>query len=347
MYVGKYNGQQVRMNEGMQRSILITGIPGSGKSCRIHQIEQEVVKEGGTVIVVDITPAHVPERIFSGIAPSYEGQSHRIDAIRDGLNCSFLSAFQDEEGTSESEFRITNSVVASLTNKKNGYKQVGVLRDAVMKGIAWKKMFKNMSDVDIIRGILEAQVDAGSLAAESLLQQLWPVFHSGVFRPGNKHLKYGRVNIVDFSGLDIPTAAICAELFLSVLWRSAYFAGFNARAGTVLVVVDECQLLPLRGDSSIGMMLSEGRKFGVNLALITQSTSVLKNEERSVVDMAGTKLYFRPEQSDEKRIQMKLHRIMGERSSHFHSDELRVGEAIAVGPLKCGGYPVNGAILTY
>lgn len=345
MYVGKYENRAVKIIDGKQKSMLITGIPGSGKSSRMQVIEHELVKAGGTAIIVDVTPAHVPGRILSEIAPQYENLVNRIDAVNDGLNISFLSAFRDEKEKEEPDFRIVDSVVSALSSSRNGYRQIGLLREIIMEAVMFKKLISAVSDIDLIKCMIEKKRDEGSDTAEALCQQLWPIFFGGIFRPSEKHVMRHRINIIDFSGADIRTAVVCAELFLSTLWRGAYYSG-NVGLGKLLIVVDECQLMRLGFNSSIGTMISEGRKFGVNLALGLQSLSPLKEEERAVLDMAATKIHFQPEHGDLKRITERLKHMMGDRADRFHIRELQVGEAIAMGPLECGGYPINGAIIT-
>ncbi len=345
MYIGNSENRDVRIINERQKSVLITGLPGSGKSSRMQVIEYELVKAGGTSIVVDVTPAHVPDRILSDIAPKYETLVNRIDAVNDGLDIAFLSPYQNREGKVEPDFRLVNSVVSAFSSSRNGYRQIGVLRDVIMEALRYKKCFKYLSDMHIVKFLLENRRNNGEDIADALYQQLWPVFYSGIFRPSEKRIMKNKINIIDFSGADMGTAAVGAELFLSTLWRRAYYSG-TAEFGSLLIVVDECQLMPLGLDSSIGIMISEGRKFGVNLALGLQSLSPLAEEKRAVLDMAATKLCFQPEHGDERRISEKLKRMMGDRADRLHIRELQVGEAIAMGPLECGGFPINGAILT-
>ncbi len=345
MYIGNYNKNAVRIIEGVQKGVLLTGPPGTGKSCRLHKIEYEHVKAGGTAIVIDVTPAHTSGRIFSEISSVYEPLTNRIDAVRDGLDIPVLSPFRDEKGEEESSFRIVNSVVSSLSNHNYGHRQIGELREAVIAAMKIKRNYSTMQDIDVIKTVLDNK-KLVSDSAEGIYQRLWPMFYSGIFRQSDKCLKPQKINVIDFSGVDTDTAALSANMLLATLWRMAYFAGFDRAFGTTIVVIDECRLLPLKPDSPIGLMLSLGRKFGVNLALALQSLNVLTTEERSVVDMTATKLYFKPEQKDRKIIKTEMEMILGARASRFSVGDLQVGEAIAMGPLECGGYPVNGAILT-
>lgn len=222
MYVGMYDRKPVKIIRGNQKNIVLTGIPGSGKTCRMQKIELETVKEGGTAIVVDVTPAHTVDRILRHISPDYEKVTNRIDAVKDGLDVQFLTSNTNSMGEEESDYRVINSVVNAIKTNRNGSRQIGVLRDSITEAKQYKNLFPTMCDIEILKNVLEKNKKHNNPVTDSVYNQLWPLFQANVFRHGNKCILKGKINIINFSGLDINTATVCAEVFLSTFWRNAY-----------------------------------------------------------------------------------------------------------------------------
>lgn len=48
-------------------SVLMTGISGSGKTCRMNQIELDAALHGKTVIILDLNQTHEYKQIFTSI----------------------------------------------------------------------------------------------------------------------------------------------------------------------------------------------------------------------------------------------------------------------------------------
>ena len=90
-------------------SVCITGISGSGKTVRMQKIELDCVKRGKTVLILDTNNTHSEEQIFSSFKQEYVSFVNRIDAVRDGLNISFLIPLFDPSGVPESPYALSQS----------------------------------------------------------------------------------------------------------------------------------------------------------------------------------------------------------------------------------------------
>ena len=106
-------------------------------------------------------------------------------------------------------------------------------------------------------------------------------------------------------------------------------------------MVDECQNLSSGRNSILSRILSEGRKFNVNLLLATQQ---LMQGHPSVVQQrmaqCGLCLYFRPGAGQIRTVAKMIDpNCIREWSSVLHS--LSIGEFIAVGALKIDGYSID------
>ncbi len=93
------------------------------------------------------------------------------------------------------------------------------------------------------------------------------------------------------------SAVQLAEVILAYIWRVAR-SGFPASMGKIILVIDEFQNMNLGVGSTLRRVLCEGRKFGLNLLLVTQTLGRYNREIKSMLNQAASHLYFHPVDSD-------------------------------------------------
>lgn len=126
---------------------------------------------------------------------------------------------------------------------------------------------------------------------------------------------------------------------MAYIWRLAATNYF--KRNELFLFVDEFQNLPSGSRSSLAQMLSEGRKFGINLVLATQQ---LPRSNATVVQQrlmqSGLILYFRPS-TDQIRAAAKL--IDPEKAQAWMKvlQGLGKGEFVASGALEISGHQVK------
>ena len=166
------------------------------------------------------------------------------------------------------------------------------------------------------------------------------LFECNVIRTSQCKIQSQRINILDFSDLDENTQKIVLEIVLSCLWKKQIENGLPI----CNVVLDEFQRLYLGSSSLVRQLLREGRKFGMNLILATQSLSIFSKDTVSMLEQAGTKLHFQPTQADLQRIARSLHHIYGN-DWHQPLAQLRRGECVADGILQVGEATISRPLI--
>lgn len=314
------------------QSVLITGISGSGKTCRMQQIELDAEHAGQTIIVIDTAHSHDSEQIFLPIRSEYEPVTNRISALRDGIN---LHPFFSGKKRSTPDFMTINNITQAISRPANlGVNQTKLLRAAV--STAFHNHTPETNDLQSIGSNLKALGTPG----EDLFERLWGLFECNVIRTGKPQIQPQRINILDFSDLDDSTQRILVEVVLSCLWKDRV----ENNLPDFMVVLDEVQRLYLGSSSLVRQLLREGRKFRINLILATQSLSIFPRDTVSMLEQAGTKLYFQPAQMDLQRIAKSLHHIHGG-DWHQPLAQLRRGECVADGILQVGEATISRPLI--
>ncbi len=340
MYVGDVNGQQCCISQfAPNASICMTGISGSGKTVRMQKIELDCVQNGATVIVFDLNQTHTESQIFAPIYEPYNLCVNRIEALKDGINLSFLTPMRGAQGEEESFVSLVNSAVNALTAGQNmGLQQVGVLRNAVMDAVKNRQHFQ--TDVEAISYFL---LRADDVRANAVYQRLWTVLDSGVLRPSDKSILYGRINIMDFSMLDTLTKSTLVEIVLSAIWRNATVRRAETMGMEMILALDEFQLLSWKKSAVMRDILREGRRFGIKVVMATQTLEIFPKDVVSMLNQMANRLVFRPPTSEISR----LGKMIDSKRCEMWSEQLsglRIGESIGLGDFVVGGQEVRHPI---
>lgn len=318
--------------------ICITGTSGNGKTARLNQLELNAVKDGKTVLILDINQSHSAENIFSFIREEYVSYVNRIDAKRDGIDIRFLQPIQGKNGQTEDIVNVINSTAYALgIPLKMGSRQMGVLREAGLYAI------RHICEFSAEMAAIEAGImQMDNEVANVVYQKLWTLINSNVLRQSDKEIVNGKINVISFDGMDKITQAILVEIVLSYLWRKIQLS--DNKDETILVL-DEYQNLMLGEESTLRAVLREGRKFGVGLLMATQTLNVFDKATRSVVNQAATHLYFRPEINDIRNTAKEIDPENIEKWMRTLRN-LKIGEAVAVGEFTISGREVCHPVLT-
>ena len=331
MYVGNLENQACYISShAPNTSVCLTGISGSGKTVRMQKIELDCVKCGQTVLVIDTNRTHTEEQIFPHLRQEYQMYINRINAVRDGLDIRFLTFMS---GQYENFFTLVNSAVNALTaGQRFGVKQIGILRSAVTEAIKNRGSFG--TDVEAVAYFL-----LNNKKGAEVYQKLWTILNCGVLRPSGKRIECRKINILDLSGLDLISKNTLAEMVLSEIWRKATFSNVQG-LDRLILSLDEFQSLSWKPEAVMRSILREGRKFGVQVILATQSLSVFPRDVVAILNQVATYLIFKPASVDLYKIAKAIsldnaQKWIGELNS------LRVGESLAVGDFIVDGCEIN------
>lgn len=339
MYIGNFKDAPCFIGQNAPNlSVCLTGISGAGKTVRMQKIELEYVRRGGTVLVVDTNQTHTEEQVFSIFREKYCEYTNRINALKDGLYISLLTPFKNEKGEPENLVNLINTAVNALTAGQNmGIQQIGVLRSAVMKAVQNRSYFQ--TDVEAIAYYLLQSDDERSRA---VYQRLWLVLNCGVLRPSVRKIEYGKINIIDLSQLDNLCKSVISEIVLVGIWRNILLSDKKSVQG-MLLCLDEFQNLSWKREAVVRDILREGRKFGINLVMATQTLSVFPRDVVALLNQTATHLIFRPALNEIYRVAKAIEPAKAGKWME-ELNELQVGECIALGNLQVGSQEVNHPI---
>ena len=302
--------------------IAVFGISGTGKSTRIREIVEDVQSSEGTVIAFDLTGED-----FKTLK-----SANRIHAVSDGIALQIFDTKQVKSGE-ESYVNFLGYVVDTFTNVyKLGIRQQGALRTAVEYAI------NHCSQYDTEMEALAAGLDGqDSDLASGVHNKLWQILHGGLFRKSNKQFCVGKINILDFSGVNPTAQREMVEIILSILWKKLRTE--NKKEDRICLVVDECQHF-LTGNSILLEMLRESRKYSANIILSTQSNTGFTSAVMSAVNQTAVQLFFRPSVSDMKKV---ADMIAPQDAGRWllMLKKMRVGESVATGNLSVNGKEIH------
>ena len=101
-------------------------------------------------------------------------------------------------------------------------------------------------------------------------------------------------------------------------------------------MLDEFQRMRLRENSPLFRLLTEGRKYGLELILATQTASIFNKKEVAILEQVGTRIYFQPSESEINMIKRQFPANIQNKVKERLS-QLPVGHALAVGNFKVNG----------
>lgn len=332
MYIGKISsGANVMISkESPNQHLIISGISGVGKSVRIIDIERCIIEAGGTVIAFDMNGTH------SNVEG---GRFNYISAQEDGLDVKFLDTAFVESGK-ETLTNLVQYVIETLCPRQlRGACQLATVRKAIQFAIKNKQDFS--CEMDAIAYGLKEQDDAASMGAYN---HLCPILEGKIFRKSRKRIVSDRVNVISLKGLNPKTQKRVLEIMLAVLWKKLRSEGVCKNGFTL--ILDEFQNLDFDKETAFFQMLTEARKYGVNMILATQTLSIFSRKELAIINQAAVKLYFQQSVSDVKTVSGMIDLKHREKWISELS-QLKVGQAITVGAFEINGRQIRQPIITY
>lgn len=320
--IGKLkNGADVIISKSSPNThVILSGISGSGKTIRIRQMIRKNRSPGQTTLIFDLD------------GKTYEGDEenvNRIDAAKDGIALRLLDP-TILEADDDVYVNYVSFITDILTNTTRlGVRQQGSLRDAVE--YALNNLDKYPSDMEAIVAGLELQ---DSSVAQGVYNKLWNLLKCGVFRPSQKHIKPGTINVISFEGIASSTQKVLVEILLGTLWRRLQFSGEGKEK--LFVVIDEFQKIYLEKNAIILEMLRESRKYEVSIILATQSIASLEKKTHAYIHQAAVQLYFQQSAPDRKKVASI---IAPNNPDHWTLmlQNLQIGESVAIGNLAING----------
>lgn len=273
--------------------LLILGKSGSGKTyfaCR--KIEEEFLKNRRTVIFD-----------FSG---SFTLEELKKASFKYTDKLSIWNPFEQNSYWVSSSVRfkqiLTDALIKGL--KIHSYYQKKLLRESICEILNKKNEISFTDLMEQLEQLIDTKKDSESQKNIShLLTRLEPyseidTVHFLINKPEHTQNEIRKIKIVQLSDYAEMQRRFLTEVFIEIFWQE--IRGGNGKADIVLL--DECQNIPVTPGSTLSAMLREGRKYGISVYL---STQFLGNYDKEAVDtlmQAGNILFFRPTEKDMKQI---------------------------------------------
>lgn len=327
MKVGMLGNKEVLISEkALNKHILVTGLSGSGKSVRIREMISDAVDRGETVLVFDINGTDYKE---------CSEKTKYTSAITDGITLNFLNP-GDQEGEEYIQIHAMHIVGMFANAYRLGDMQCAALREIIIKAIKDRDIYD--SETKALCEFFENE----SVKNKNLYEKMWRFLNTSILKKGSFLITEEYLNVLSFECIEPTLQKIVIELILAVMWRQVQIEGKREKALTI--VIDEFQNLSLHNNSVLLQMLREGRKYGINLILSTQSIADCSKEMTIAVGQAATQLYFRQEPT---AISATLKKIDAKMSRYWREAlmKMKVGESIAYGEFCINGKKIDGPII--
>ena len=333
-YIGKYyEGNQelsvfTKSIPGQDNdSYVILGESGYGKSVAAQSIVLQKANQNYGVLSIDIHDSSAPEHLFPTFRKSFEQLSLRIDGYITPIPTTLLEPLHYADGTMESPADLSYTISNIITKYiKLSRTETAAFSDSL------EYVISNLDDnPDIFPAILKTLDEFDTKASRSASAHLAPLLRHNVFR--NQPIKrHSGIEIINLSKFPPLFQKVIADLLLFDEFRTASQGGQPPR----YIHIDEMQNLSIDKDCYLGKILTEGRKYSLNVILASQSIREFNASERTMLCQANHKLLFHP-----ALLEVKYYAELLASPQHRAeiSDLLRnleVGQCIFQGPIYIG-----------
>ncbi|MBQ9849318.1 MAG: ATP-binding protein [Clostridia bacterium] len=281
------------------RHLLINGNSGCGKTYCIQALLMEASMQDLSSIIFDYTGGFAPSKLDSvfkdKLGEKIVQRFVRKDKIPVNPFKKQLIQMDEDFSYPEEDADVARKVadVFRSVYKTFGDQQFACMYDAILSGL---KTHGDNMNFDVMVSELE-KLD--SARANSVLSKLRPFTDLKCFVQDDSfswekiRSANGEVYIFQLASYDRDTQILLTEFLLWDIWN--YCTQFGDESRPLIVVMDEAQNLSHQENTPSGMILTEGRKFGVSGWYATQFMKPqLDDAEIQRLQQAGQKLYFCP-----------------------------------------------------
>ena len=333
-YIGKYyEGNQelsvfTKSIPGQDNdSYVILGESGYGKSVAAQSIVLQKANQSYGVLSIDIHDSSAPEHLFPTFRKSFEQLSLRIDGYITPIPTTLLEPLHYADGTMASPADLSYTISNIITKYiKLSRTETAAFSDSLEYVIA------NLDDnPDIFPAILKTLDEFDTKASRSASAHLAPLLRHNVFR--NQPIKrHSGIEIINLSKFPPLFQKVIADLLLFDEFRTASQGGQPPR----YIYIDEMQNLSIDKDCYLGKILTEGRKYSLNVILASQSIREFNASERTMLCQANHKLLFHPALLEVKYYAELLASPQHRAEISDFLRNLEVGQCVFQGPIYIG-----------
>ena len=326
--------------KGFRRHLALIAQTGAGKTYLAGIIADELLKKGGTIVMLD------PHADYVFLSRMADGKKHELsDRITVFRNPASTGRYTEGEvGKVEpyeicfsdldlDEICLISGISRKYTNIVSGLSATLAQLRGEMDVFQPEDLLRKLEDIDKWKGDkLDSKIVDGAKSARKYLSRLvrMRVF-TNASTSISEMLRPRHLSVVDLSGLDDEVSDYVAFRILSDVYEKASSGEFEY---PIFVFVEEAhRFIPAKSStyssSIIKKIAAEGRKFGVFLVVITQRPSKIHPDALSQCNSQIIMRVTNPE--DQSAVA-----ISSERISETLLDDLpglNTGEAVIVGEM--------------
>ena len=280
------------------RHLLINGNSGSGKTYCIQTLLMEASQQGVSSAVFDFTGGFTPKKLEPGFVTQVGGKIRQRIVRAEKIPINPFKRQEVDLGDGifipENDVDIAGRIAETIASVYSmGDQQKSAVYTASLNGLREYKESMNFSH------LAEELESIGSSYAKTALSRIQQFIDIDPFVIGEDfdwsdiHNSDGQVFIFQFVGYGRDVQVMLTELLLWDLWSYAVKNGGESHP--FIYVIDEAQNLSHSAKSPSGMILTEGRKYGLSGWYATQFMKPqLDDDEIQRLQQADQKLYFCP-----------------------------------------------------
>lgn len=335
--LGESSGFKVHWNiqKAPNGHIALIGASGSGKSVLAQYMILQIVKQGGTVLIIDHQGTLSDDQIYASFRDEFNQYRNDTYAYKAGIPCKLFQPIRYSDGMIESE-EVTAGALTEVIGRtfKLRTEQKSLLRVAIRQVID-DGTYHECG----LKALQEALCNFGTKKATEIAERLYSLFEHNSFIDGDEMIIQKKINIVHLSRLSLLSQEAITEMIISYIWRLGNADVFKNQ--NFFFFLDECQNIDGNSKSALAHMISEGRRLGINLLLATQM--ILQGSTNAVqqrISQCALILFFRPAMN---RISLTAKMINPNNKEKWlpFLGQLKVGNFIATGNLLIGNKEVD------
>ena len=324
------------------RHLLINGNSGSGKTYCIQALLMEASRQGISSAVFDFTGGFAPKKLdsifTSRLADKIRQRIVRTERIP-------INPFKRQEVDlgdglffPENDVDIASRIAETVSSVyKMGDQQKSAVYTAALNGL--RKYGEAMN----FPRLADELTDIGSNYSRTALTRIQQFIDIDPFASGENfdwsdiHNSNGQVYVFQFVGYSRDIQVMLTELLLWDLWSYAVKNGSEDKP--FIYVIDEAQNLNHSAKSPSGLILTEGRKYGLSGWYATQFMKPqLDDDEIQRLQQADQKLYFCPPADGVLTVAKNIDiTSQGTKEWAERLQKLNKGECVTCGSMVRGG----------
>lgn len=286
------------------RHLIIGGRSGQGKTYFIQSLLRDLSRMNQSAVVLDYSSSYTRTQLDPVFLEDMGNRFRERIVYHEGFPINpFLRREKEVAGVvgKEKPTEVARRVVDVFAAVYNsfGAQQKSALYEAVKRGI---ERYDDKMKMEHLLEILEELDGYANSVLSSITTRIVQFVDIDPFdyESRNQWEEYfspgGNITIIQLAGYDQDEIKRLMTEF--ILWDLWYYTQNGTKDKPIPVVLDEAQNLDFSDGSPSAKILREGRKFGWSAWFATQTFNNFSKDELSILDNAGTKVYFNPAESE-------------------------------------------------